>query len=307
MKDALHPIQLAARLSGLSTYVIRIWEQRYGAIEPRRTPTNHRLYSQADIERLSLLREATRAGHNISQVARLSNEKLRALTAHRPGRTAPAAPAAAPGSGTDRLLEECLAAAQSLDGRALDEALQRATTELGAQGALQRLVGPLAQALGDLWREGRITAAQEHFATGQLRAFLSNLARPFGGSEAGPCLIVATPAGQLHELGALIVAALATNLGWQVTNLGVSLPAAEIAGAAQLKGARAVALSIVYPEDDPRLPRELTRLRELLPPATALLVGGRAMPAYRETLVAMRAVLIDDLLEFGRALDRLRR
>ena len=57
----------------------------------------------------------------------------------------------------------------------------------------------------------------------------------------------------------------AANLGWQVTYLGASLPAAEIAGAAQQRRARAVALSLVYPEDDPRLAGELTRLRESLP------------------------------------------
>ena len=79
-------------------------------------------------------------------------------------------------------------------------------------------------------------------------------------------LVVATPAGQIHELGALLVGAAAANLGWHVTYLGASLPAAEIAGAARQNRARAVALSLVYPEDDPRLEGELTRLRESLPP-----------------------------------------
>jgi len=85
MPEAHHSIQLAARLTGLSTHVIRIWEQRYHAVEPRRTAANHRLYSQDDIERLGLLRDVTHAGHNISQVARLSNDELRALAANAPG------------------------------------------------------------------------------------------------------------------------------------------------------------------------------------------------------------------------------
>ena len=101
--------------------------------------------------------------------------------------------------------------------------------------------------------------------------------------------------------------AIAANLGWNVISLGASLPAAEIAGAARQKQARAVALSLIYPEDDPDLPRELTRLRELLPAETDLLVGGRAMPAYREVLDRIGAILPDDLVQFGLALDRLRR
>lgn len=306
MSDAHHPIQLAARLTGLSTYVIRIWEQRYHAVEPKRTPTNHRLYSPSDIERLCLLRDVTRAGHNIGQMARLSNDQLRTLTANAPGLKLPAPRSAALSPAPDALLEECLAAVQSLDGRALDDTLKRATTALGAQGVLHRLVAPLTQILGDLWREGTITAAHEHFASGHIRAFLSHLATPFGGSESAPALVVATPAGQLHELGALLVGALAANLGWQVTNLGASLPAAEIAGAARQKRARAVALSLVYPEDDMNLPGELRVLRESLAPETALLVGGRAMPAYRETLADLGAILVEDLGQLGRALDRLR-
>ena len=75
--------------------------------------------------------------------------------------------------------------------------------------------------------------------------------------ENAPVLVVATPSGQLHELGALLVGAAAANLGWHVTYLGASLPAAEIAGAALQNRARAVALSLVYPEDDPTLEDEL--------------------------------------------------
>jgi methanogenic corrinoid protein MtbC1 len=168
------------------------------------------------------------------------------------------------------------------------------------------VIAPLTQTLGDRWRVGQITAAHEHFATGHIRAFLANLAKPFGSSAAAPVLIVATPSGQWHELGALLAGAMAANLGWNVTGLGASLPAAEIAGSAQQKRARAVALSVVYPEDDPDLPGELMRLRELLPPEMALLVGGRAMPAYREVLERLGAVLTGDLAELGLALDRLR-
>jgi MerR family transcriptional regulator, light-induced transcriptional regulator len=307
MPDAHHPIKLAARLTGLSTHVIRIWEQRYQALEPRRTAANHRLYSQNDIERLGLLRDVTHAGHNISQVARLSNDDLRALAANGPGLELQASRSAGATPAPDALLDECLACVQSLDGHALDDTLKRAATTLGALGVLQRLVAPLTQALGDLWREGRISAAHEHFATGHVRAFLATLAQPFGGSAGAPAVVVATPSGQLHEMGALLVGALAANLGWQVTNPGASLPAAEIAEAARQKGARAVALSLVYPEDDANLPGELTLLREALPEQTTLLVGGRAMPAYRQTLVGLGAILVADLVQLGLALDRLRR
>lgn len=306
MPDAHHPIHLAARLTGLSTHVIRIWEQRYRAVEPKRTPANHRLYSSGEIERLTLLRDLTRAGHNIGQVARLSTDKLRALAASTPAPELQT-PRSAAAPVLSEWVEQCLAAVQALNGRALDDTLKRATTVLGTQGVLQRLVAPLTQALGEFWREGKITAAHEHFATGHLRAFLANLAKPFGGSEGAPVLVVATPAGQLHELGALLAAAVAANLGWHVTYLGASLPAAEIVGAARQKRARAVALSIVYPEDDASLPDELALLREALPAETALLVGGRAMPAYEDILEKIGAMQVKDLSHLSLLLDALRK
>ena len=154
MAEVKYPIQLAARRTGLSAYVIRIWEQRYRAVEPHRTASNRRLYSQREIERLSLLRDLARAGHRIGQLARLPDQQLRRLAAKLPG-TEPAAPRTASAVPGDALLEsECIAAIQSLDAQALRAALERASVALGVQGMIQRVVGPLAQTTGDLWREG---------------------------------------------------------------------------------------------------------------------------------------------------------
>ena len=307
MVNAHHSIKVVARRTGLTAHVIRIWEKRYAAVEPDRTETNRRLYSEAQIERLDLLRNITQAGHSIGHVAKLPTEKLRKL-ATESSRASGHAPRSLTGlSATPSFLEECLTAVKALDSLGLEDALKRAATALGAQGLLQRVVAPLAQNIGDLWRDGTITAAHEHFASVVIRIFLGHAAKPFAGSENAPVVVVATPAGQLHELGALLVGAAAANLGWHVTYLGASLPAAEIAGAARQNRARAVALSLVYPEDDSRLEGELTRLRELLPPEVLLLTGGRAMDAYRDVLEKIGALQIKDLSHLCSTLDDLRK
>jgi DNA-binding transcriptional MerR regulator/methylmalonyl-CoA mutase cobalamin-binding subunit len=307
MNEAQYPIRLVARLTGLSAHVIRIWEQRYRAVEPHRTPTKRRLYSQRDIDRLSLLRDVTHAGHSIGQVAQLTADKLGKLVACAANLEASVARALVQAPPTGLFLDECVAAIKSLDAHALDAALNRAATVLGAQGLLQRVVAPLTQTLGDLWRDGTLTCAQEHFASAALRVFLGKVAKPFGAMDHAPVLVVATPAGQVHELGALLVGAATANLGWQVTYLGASLPAAEIAGAARQRQARAVALSLVHPDDDPRLDGELTLLRESLPGEVKLLAGGRAMPAYREALEKIGALPIENLTQLGTTLDELRK
>jgi DNA-binding transcriptional MerR regulator/methylmalonyl-CoA mutase cobalamin-binding subunit len=307
MAEAHQPIKVVARRTGLSAHVIRIWEKRYGAVEPERTVTNRRLYSDEQIERLSLLRDITQAGHSIGHVAKLPTDQLRGLARESHGTDGQTARTRTEAPGTPTFLSECVAAVKSLDGRALDGTLKRAETELGAHGLLQRLIAPLAQTIGELWRDGSITAAHEHFATAVIRVFLSQAAKPFAGTDNAPVLLVTTPAGQIHELGALLVGAAAANLGWHVTYLGASLPAAEIAGAARQKRARAVALSLVYPEDDSRLESELARLRESLPPEVAILVGGRAMPAYRDALEKIGATQVSDLTDLCATLDDLRK
>lgn len=317
MNVSHHSIRAVSRRTGLSTHVIRVWEKRYRAVEPSRTPTNRRVYSDAEIERLSLLREITSSGQSIGNVASLPTDRLRLLaqeTQIQPNKPADGLTARGleSGSGTVvrpgvALVQECVEAVKALNPRALQDALVRGSVLLGLQGLLQIVVAPLAQALGELWREGTITAAHEHFATAALRTQLGQMTKGFAEADNSPTLIVSTPAGQLHELGALLAGATASSLGWRVAYLGTSLPAAEIAGAAVQREARAVALSIVYPEDDPRLESELSRLRELLPEHVAIIVGGRAMNAYRPTLNRIGALQMRDLNHLSGTLDQLRK
>ena len=194
-----------------------------------------------------------------------------------------------------------------MDPRRFEEGLQRALIALGHQGLLQLVIAPLSQTIGELWRAGGVTAAHEHFLSAGLKVFLGQVAKQFATPENAPGIIVATPAGQLHELGALMANTAAAHLGWRTIYLGASLPAAEIAGAAAQNRIRVVALSIVYPEDDPQLPQELLLLRRFLPQQIHILTGGRAAPAYRPTLTQIGAIQTSDLKGFSRQLEALRK
>ena len=306
MIDARHSIKIASKRTGLSPHVIRIWEKRYRAVEPQRTATNRRFYSDAEIERLNYLRQATAAGHGIGSVANLSIPQLEKLVskAEVGGRARMGEQSSSP---AQAFHDSSLAAARDLDLQRLEEILQRAVVALGHQGLLRRVVAPLAQTIGELWRTGMVTAAHEHFLTSSLKVFLGRLSGAFPVSAQAPRIVIATPAGQLHELGAVIVNAAAAQVGWRSTYLGTSLPAAEIAGAAVQSHAPIVALSIVYPEDDPNLAQELINLRRFLPQETKILVGGRAAHAYRDTLLQIGAGVTESIDEFCNQLDDLRR
>lgn len=307
MAEAHHTIKAAAQRTGLTPHVLRVWEKRYGAVKPDRTDTKRRLYSDEEVDRLILLRDITRGGHSIGAVARLPFEKLRQLAEQIRNGDAVAPHLPPHRLGGPPLLDQCIAAVQRLDSRALEQTLARGAVELGAQGLLQRVIAPLAQTIGELWRRGTIMAAHEHFASAVIRVFLGHAAQSFAGTDGAPVLVVATPSGQLHELGALLAAAAAANMGWRVIYIGASLPAAEIAGAVRQNVARALALSLVYPEDDPKLEGELVRLRELLGPEIPVLIGGRAVPAYADSLEKLHALPIRDLDHLCSSLEDLRK
>ena len=298
-------IQLVARETGLSVHTIRAWEKRYGAVTPLRADHARRLYSVEDVARLTLLKAVTDAGHSIGQVARATTAELEILLhgTRRPQRS----PAASRAETVEELIAEAIRVIRDLNAPALDRLLDRAAVELGSPAVLQKFIAPLTARVGALWRAGDLAIAHEHFMSAHVTTFLSNFARPFSDNLAAPHLVVATPSGQLHELGAIIVCAAARSHGWRTTYLGPSLPVEELAGSMRNLQPRAVGLSIVFPPDDEALRRDLRKLRELLPAETALIVGGRSAEAYETVLREIKAIVVENLEELYPVLEKLGR
>jgi DNA-binding transcriptional MerR regulator/methylmalonyl-CoA mutase cobalamin-binding subunit len=292
-----HPIGVVARRTGLKPDLIRAWERRYGAVAPGRSQTRRRFYSDEDIERLLLLRRVVGTGRGISQVAGLSDAELRALIDAEPVAPVYAQTGSAPSSGDEvvEALYRCVAAAQRLDMRAMELELDRASVLFSRTHLIEQVLVPLMRQIGDLWHQGSLRPVHEHLASSVVRSFLGGMQGAYHPEVSAPHLVVTTPARQRHELGALLAAATAAGEGWQVTYLGPDLPPEEIAAAALQKGARAVALSITYPPDDPMLVDDLRRLRRLLGSRTALIVGGRACAAYTPVLQEIGCVRVEDL------------
>lgn len=304
-----YPIRVVVRKTGLTAHVLRIWEKRYGAVIPKRTGTHRRTYSDADIHRLTLLRRATILGHPIGSVAKLSDEALETLVKAAGDETLEpsAGPTLdAPLMAESQIVRDCIDTVIAFDTDGLNQVLERAAVELGYTAVLRHVIAPLAQKLGDLWSKGSLRMSHEHFATAVIRGFLLNPARQYAGSTVTFTLVAATPQGQLHELGAVMAAALAAEVGWHALYIGPSLPAAEIAGVAFRRDARVVALSLIYPESDPNIERELRELRGFLPKKVTVLVGGRAAENYRSVIDEIGARLIKDLTHLEIELAQIR-
>jgi len=289
-----HGIKVATTLTGLSGHVIRVWEKRYGAVIPQRTDTNRRLYTDADISRLQTLSKLVKKGYTISHIANQKDSELLALlesmvASETDPRTTDASDQAS------QLIQSAATAIRAYDQDALDGIFDEACLTLGYSGLLELVVIPVIQQIGDDWHNGKLTSAGEHAATNFIKEYLTNSVRSFTQEESAPLLIVATPAGQLHELGAFIGSCQARKSGWKIVYLGASLPADAIAGAIVRTKATAVLLSIVYPIDDPQIEVELKRLRKLSPKDLPILVGGNGIKSYKKSLTEIDAVSISTI------------
>jgi DNA-binding transcriptional MerR regulator/methylmalonyl-CoA mutase cobalamin-binding subunit len=307
-----HTIKVAARRTGLTAATLRAWERRHGAVSPARSGTERRLYTDADIERLRLMRELAAQGHGVGQLARASTEELASLArdersvqrvAAATSATIAEAEVAPSGSVS---LEACERAVRGLDGPGLHRLLMRAIVELGPVRFVDDIAAPLCHRIGALWEQGVLGVAHEHVASVAIRQALGFLLDTLRVSDAdAPRMVATTPPGQRHEFGAMMAAAVASMNGWQVAYLGPDLPPDEIAGAVRQAGARVLALSIVSTQGGPALAAELRRLRGALGGDTRILVGGAASSAYAGALEDAGARRLADLAELRAALEEL--
>lgn len=277
MNEPRYRIGTLARLTGVTTHAIRIWERRYHALSPTRTAGGARLYTDADVQRLRLVKQLLERGYTISAIANLDVAEL--------GRLAPpeAAPTPAPGGGSNArahaVIDELLAAVAELDLERAGRALVQATNAFSPHDLVVQVLAPTLNEIGQRWASGEICTASEHAASAMLRTQLGALLAAQPVNDHAP-VVCTTPAGEQHELGALLAAVLIAMHGRRAVYLGANLPAEQIAQAARLSKAACVALSLVGLSSEAAR-AELLALCQVLPPDVQVLVGGRRVAELR--------------------------
>lgn len=304
-----YPIKVVSQMTGLSLHVIRAWEKRYNVVEPDRTDTNRRLYSEEDIEKLKLLNDALHLGHHIGGIANLSLIELKKLIPKESTNLLEIKNAFAPVNSeilVEEILSDSMQAVRNYDAKKLESILLNASAKLTQPILIEELIIPLVYKVGDLWHSGEIRVANEHLASSVIRGFLYNLLDSYSLNDSAPVMVTATPRGQEHELGALIAGVVAASSGWRVVYLGTNLPAEEISAVVSHLNARIVALSIVYPNDDLHLKHELKKFKHLLPNGVSIIVGGRAANGYYDVLDEIGAIVVKDSRHLRLELEAIR-
>lgn len=305
---ARYPIRVAAARVGLTEMTVRAWERRYGAVAPARTKGGQRLFSEADVERLALLRALTAQGTAISALAPLSTAALRRMAPP----TAPSAPAerAAVTSGVARELAaelaSCRRAVAALDTERLHQTLMRLALERGPLAFLEEIASPLCGWIGDEWSRSRLTEAQERAASEVLRRVFGFMLQTLRRERRAHHVVLTTLAGERHEFGVMMAGIIAATDGWSYHYLGPDLPASAIGAAVKRIDADLVAVSIVAPVVPSQPARELLALRRAVGRKVDIVIGGPSSAIVDDVLGEARATRLDSLREWRELLAQRR-
>jgi MerR family transcriptional regulator, light-induced transcriptional regulator len=203
-------------LSGIKSDTIRIWERRYGILNPNRTVTRRRWYTGDDLTRLMNISLLYSKGLKISRIARLSDSELNERVS-------------SIGDGDRRSSDQIAAIVVSMnrfDEATVNEILLKSIIARGIEATYSEIVFPFMQKLGFLWQTGSVTIGSEHFISGIFRkriiSAIDSLHSTYAGK--GPRFLLFLPEGELHELGLLFYNYLILRRGGEVLYLGQSNP-----------------------------------------------------------------------------------
>jgi DNA-binding transcriptional MerR regulator/methylmalonyl-CoA mutase cobalamin-binding subunit len=277
-----YPIRAVAKLTGIPEDTLRAWERRYGAVIPRRSGRG-RLYSDKEIQRLVLLRDAVAQGHSIGQIASVSNDQLRILLR----KSADLAMEKVSGRETvpkrnatdeNKSLQGVLAAIGAYDYSVAERELNRlAAATPSPRELVHRVAFPLMRITGERWHEGKFTIAQEHMLTSLLSGLFASMLRLYAPANPRARVLMATPENEHHGFAILAAAMLTAAGGLGAIHLGTNLPTRDILEAARKTEADAILLGLCAAEPHAVIP-VLREIQSRAIPRTQLWVGGASAP-----------------------------
>jgi len=208
------------RLSGIKAHTIRIWEKRYGVVEPRRTDTNIRYYTNEELKKILNVAILNNYGVKISKIVGLSTEELHQKVIEISNEEVE----------ENLQIESLVIAMVEVDESRFEKILANCTLRLGFEQTLLRIVYPFFKKVGLLWQAGAINPAQEHFISNLIRQKLIVAIDSQGMmvKENPKRYLLFLPDGELHELGLLFYSYIIQKAGHKVIYLGQSVPVGDV-------------------------------------------------------------------------------
>ena len=274
--------------TGVPAPTLRAWERRYGILSPRRSDNDYRLYSERDMMVVTWLRERVDSGMTISQAiallrslepVRRRGRRLRSQTPN-PAEVVNVTAPTIPANGIDRFSLDDLGAtllAQfgTLDEYAAHRTIMQALAVYTVEDICLHLFSPVLVEMGRRWALGELDATVEHFASTLIRGLLDGLFRSTATGSQGPLALVGCAPGELHELGALMLALFLRRSGARVAYLGQNVEVHGLLATVASLRPQCVLLSAALPAQAEALATVVERL-EAASSQTALYCGGQA-------------------------------
>lgn len=213
---AQYNIKELEHLSGIKAHTIRIWEQRYGILNPKRTETNIRYYDDADLKSLLNISLLNERGYKISKIAQMDEAQIQETVQML---------CEQPCAGAHHV-KELVSAMVDMDEQLFDRVLSKATLQIGFQETMQEVIYPFLNKIGILWQTGNITPAHEHFVSNLIRQKLLVAidGQATRWADEAPVYILYLPEGELHELSLLFINYILRANNQRVIYMGQHLP-----------------------------------------------------------------------------------
>ena len=213
---ASYSIKDLEHLSGIKAHTLRIWEQRYNLIDPKRTDTNIRFYDQEDLKlvlNVSLLKDN---GYKISKIAKMSPEEMFRCVREVSDKTT---------SHEDQIHGLTLSMID-LDEQRFEKIISSNTLKIGFERTMLNIIYPFLSKIGIMWITNSINPAQEHFISNLIRqkviVAIDGQYQTF--NEQAKKYMLFLPETELHELSLLFANYLIRSKGNRVVYLGQNMP-----------------------------------------------------------------------------------
>jgi MerR family transcriptional regulator, light-induced transcriptional regulator len=219
-----YSIKELERLSGIKAHTIRVWEKRHSLIEPKRTKTNIRYYSDDDLKKIINVSVLNLHGVKISKITKLTlaeiNEQVTVLSEKE--------------NSIGIYIEQLIVAMVDMEEEQFEKILGSLTLKLGFERTVLEVLYPFLEKIGVLWLTNNITPAQEHFISHLIRqkiivAIDALSLAPKDSKKA----ILYLPENELHELALLFYHYIAKKNGIRTYYLGQSVPYASFKSACE--------------------------------------------------------------------------
>lgn len=264
-KMGIYSIKELERLSGIKAHTIRVWEKRHGLIEPQRTKTNIRYYSDNDLKKIINISLLNNRGIKISVIATYTDEELINKVLEFVDKK----------TEVDVHINQMIVCMVDLDEDIFEYQLGKITAKLGIERTITEIIYPFLDRIGILWQTGNITPAQEHFISNLVRQKLivaiDTLPQP---SKKAKRAVLFLPEYELHEIGLLFCYFLLKKDGIRVIYLGQMVPYEDLQAIGKSHNPELFVTSFI----SERTPRELqaycNRLSNDFPTSTIIATGG---------------------------------